>query len=167
MIWTLSFGKAWQYSQLCFWKLLVKVQYGERFIIKYKDCSWKLSTKNLTWTALRSFFSLTGNAFLWLKNLADMYLFPDENGIFPTLDTFMTYGVEVGPSKEDESHNGSKRWLSKDFPSASDESLDENFLEVLEEKTCSNPSGASDWHSISLFFFFKWNWASGKARKIY
>ena len=82
--------------------------------VKYKDCSRTLATKNVTASALRSLFSLPGNASLWLKDLSDTYVFPDENGIFPTLDPFVTYYVEVGPSQEEESRTGSKRRRSKD-----------------------------------------------------
>ena len=60
-------------------------------------------------TALRFVFTLPGNASLWLKDLADTFLLPDENGIFPKLDLLMTYGVEVGLPEEEESHNGTKR----------------------------------------------------------
>ena len=83
---------------------------------KYKDCSRTLATKNVMVSALRSLFSLPGNASLLLKDLSDTYMFPDKNGIFPTLDPFVTYYAKVGPSQEEESRTGTKLPRSKECP---------------------------------------------------
>lgn len=64
--------------------------------VKYKDCFRILVIKNVMVSVLRFLFSLLGNVFLWFKDLFDMYVFLDENGIFLMLDFFVIYYVEVG-----------------------------------------------------------------------
>lgn len=98
--------------------------------VKYNDCSRTLATKNVTASALRSLFSLPGNASWWLKDLSDTYVFPDESGIFPTLDPFVTYYVEVRLSQEEESRTGSKHRRSKHILSVSDESSEDDFRQT-------------------------------------
>lgn len=98
--------------------------------VKYNDCSRTLATKNVTASALRSLFSLPGNASWWLKDLSDTYVFPDENGIFQTLDPFVTYYVEVRLSQEEESRTGSKHRRSKHILSVSDESSEDDFRQT-------------------------------------
>lgn len=95
--------------------------------LKYGDSVRTLATKNVTASALRALFGLDVNVSLWLKDTSDTYVFPDENGLFPTLDSFITYNVEVGPSQQEESRS-SKRRRPSDFLNVSDDSSDDDLL---------------------------------------
>ena len=57
----------------------------------------------VTAKAIVALFGLHATASIWLKDMTDTYVFPDENGLFPVLDPFATYHVEVGPSRDQES----------------------------------------------------------------
>ena len=54
-------------------------------------------------------------------------MFPDENGLFPVLDPFATYHVEVGPSRDQESHTGKRVKRLHNYLSLSEESSDDDL----------------------------------------
>ena len=68
--------------------------------VKFGDACRTLATRNVTAKAIVALFGLHATASIWLKDMTDTYVFPDENGLFPVLDSFATYHVEVGPSRD-------------------------------------------------------------------
>ena len=68
--------------------------------VKFGDACRTLATRNVTDKAILALFGLHATASIWLKDMTDTYVFLDENGLFPVLDPFATYHVEVGPSRD-------------------------------------------------------------------
>ena len=68
--------------------------------VKFGDACRTLATRNVTAKAIVALFGLHATASIWLKDMTDTYVFLDENGLFPVLDPFATYHVEVGPSRD-------------------------------------------------------------------
>lgn len=64
------------------------------------------ATKNVTVSALVSVFGIDPDSTCWLKDLGDTYVFPDENGCFPTLEGFGMYDIEIG-AKQKRAHQSS------------------------------------------------------------
>ena len=94
--------------------------------IKFGDACRTLATRNVTAKAIVALFGVHATASIWLKDMTDTYVFPDENGLFPVLDPFATYHVEVGPSRDQESQTG-KRVKRLNYLSLSEESLDDDL----------------------------------------
>lgn len=57
------------------------------------------TVKNLKVSALIAVFDIDSESHCWLKDSYDTYLFPDENGNFPTLEPFGLYKLETTPIK--------------------------------------------------------------------
>lgn len=95
--------------------------------VKFGDACRTLSTRNVTTKAVVALFGLHATASMWLKDMTDTYVFPDENGLFPVLDPFATYHVEVGPSRDQESHTGKRVKRLHNYLSLSEESSDDDL----------------------------------------
>ena len=95
--------------------------------VKFSDACRTLSTRNVTAKAIVALFGLHPTASIWLKDMTDTYVFPDENGLFPVLDPFATYHVEVVPSRDHESHTGKRVKRLNNYLSLSEESSDEDL----------------------------------------
>ena len=90
--------------------------------VKFSDACRTLATRNVTAKAVDALFGVHATASIWLKDMTDTYVFPDENGLFPVLDPFATYHVEVGPSRDQESHTGKRVKRLNNYLSFSEES---------------------------------------------
>lgn len=90
--------------------------------VKFSDACRTLATRNVTAKAIDALFGVHATASIWLKDMTDTYVFPDENGLFPVLDPFATYHVEVGPSQDQESHTGKRVKRLNNYLSFSEES---------------------------------------------
>ena len=76
------------------------------------------TTRNVTAKAIVALFVLHATASIWLKDVTDTYVFPDENGLLPVLDPFATYHVEVWSSWDQDRRHGRKRPVPSTAPSA-------------------------------------------------
>ena len=95
--------------------------------VKFSDACRTLATRNVTAKAIDALFGVHATASIWLKDMTDTYVFPDENGLFPVLDPFATYHVEVGPSRDQESHTGKRVKRLHNYLSLSEESSDDDL----------------------------------------
>ena len=90
--------------------------------VNFGDACRTLATRNVTAKAIVAIFGLYATVSIWLKDMTEKYVFPDENGLFPVLDPFATYHVEVGPSQDQESHTGKRVKRLNNYLSFSEES---------------------------------------------
>ena len=95
--------------------------------VKFGDACRTLATRNVTAKAIVALFGLHATASIWLKDMTDTYVFPDENGLFPVLEPFATYHVEVGPSRDQESRTGKRVKRLNNYLSLSEESSDDDL----------------------------------------
>ena len=99
----------------------------ENHDVNFGDACGTLATRNVTAKAIVALFGLHATVSIWLKDMTEKYVFPDENGLFPVLDPFATYHVEVGPLRDQESHIGKRVKLLNNYLSLSEESSDDDL----------------------------------------
>jgi len=57
-----------------------------------------VATKNVTISALVALFNIHNAQTCWLRGLSGTYVFADENGSFPQLESFSVYELDVRQS---------------------------------------------------------------------
>lgn len=95
--------------------------------VKFGDDCRTLATRNVTAKAIVALFGLHVTASICLKDMTDTQVFPDENGLFPVLDPFATYHMEVGPSWDQESHTRKRVKRLNNYLSLTEESSDDDL----------------------------------------
>ena len=93
--------------------------------VNFGDACRTLATRNVTAKAIVALFGLHATVSIWLKDMTEKYVFPDENGLFPVLDPFATDHVEVGPLRDQESHIGKRVKRLNNYLSLSESSDDD------------------------------------------
>ena len=66
--------------------------------VKYGELTRMVATRNVTFAALMALFIMQNNSKCWLHELrgvSDTYVFADDNGAFPQLESFGVYEIEV------------------------------------------------------------------------
>ena len=63
--------------------------------IKHVEIRKSVATRNVTSNALLALFGIEQGTSCYLKDSLDTYIFPVENGVFPSLEAYATYVVEV------------------------------------------------------------------------
>ena len=89
--------------------------------LKYEDQTRSVSTKNVTVSAICALFGLSNQQLvIWLKNLSNTNIFPNEDGRFPELEFCELYTVQVG-AKKTQQQSKRNRDSSNEESAASDD----------------------------------------------
>ena len=68
--------------------------------VKFGELTHTVATKNVTISALVALFNIHNTQTCWLRGLSGTYVFGDENGSFPQLESFGVYELDVGGVSE-------------------------------------------------------------------
>lgn len=91
--------------------------------VKFGELTRTVATKNVTISALVALFNIHNAQTCWLRGLSDTYVFADENGAFPQLESFGLYELEV-------SRGSDIRNAKRNYESSDEESSDSEFMQT-------------------------------------
>ena len=105
------------------WKSFFSGDEMDNCEVKYGELTRTVATRNVTVAALKALFNMQNNSTCWLREsrgLSDTYVFADDNGAFPQLESFGVYELQVSQSQRE--IRNTKRNL---YESSDEESSDE------------------------------------------
>ena len=72
----------------------------DNWVVKFGELTRTVATENVTISALVALFNIHNAQTCWLRGLSGMYVFEDENGSFPQLESFGVHELDVSRVSE-------------------------------------------------------------------